>query len=232
MARLVIIVPVLNEAAGLETLVPRLRELVVQGHRVVIADGGSSDGTATRLEGAGFTVYSVPRGRARQMNAAVALAKPGDEDILVFLHADTQVSSDFDSAIAEAVFAHDWGFFAVRIEGRSWLLRLVERMMTLRSRLTAIATGDQVIFVRAGVFRSVGGYQDQPLMEDIDLSRRLRRSGLPAALPIHVITSGRRWEKHGVLRTIVLMWSLRLLYFFGADPAFLARLYGYGPVKK
>ncbi len=119
MPRLVIIVPVLNEAAGLATLIPRLRDYLVRGHRVVVADGGSTDGTAERLEAAGLTVFTVPRGRARQMNAAVALAQPADEDLLLFLHADTLLPSDFDSATVTACETALWGFFAVRIDGAS-----------------------------------------------------------------------------------------------------------------
>jgi hypothetical protein len=118
-----------------------------------------------------------------------------------------------------------WGRFDVRLSGRHPALRVVERMMGMRSRLTGIATGDQAIFVRRDLFARVGGFPDQPLMEDIELSKRLRKTSRPACLRQRVTTSGRRWEQRGVLRTIALMWALRGLYWIGFPPERLARLY-------
>jgi rSAM/selenodomain-associated transferase 2 len=169
-------------------------------------------------------VVAAPRGRARQQNAGAAAATG---DVLLFLHADTRLPPDADARIAAALAAPGacWGRFDVRLTGRAPLLRLVERLISLRSRLTGIATGDQAIFVRRDTFQAIGGFPDQPLMEDVALSRALRRIARPACLREAVLTSSRRWETRGIWRTIVLMWRLRLAYALGADPAELARRY-------
>ena len=225
---LAIVMPVLNEAAGIEAALRALAPLRARGARVVVADGGSADDT---LAGArrfgGVEVIEAARGRAAQMNAG-ALAASGAR-VLLFLHADTTLPPDADRLIAQALAGSQqvWGRFDVRIDGRHRLLRVVERMMNWRSRLSGIATGDQAIFVRREVFIALGGYPELPLMEDIALSKRLKRLGRPACLRAVVVTSGRRWEQHGVLRTIVLMWRLRASYFLGADPQQLAIRYGY-----
>jgi len=213
--RLSVVVPVLNEAAGIRAALEALAPLRARGHEVIVVDGGSSDSTADIAAGLCDRVLSAPRGRAAQMNAG---ARAANGDMLLFLHADTRLPADFtipDSAV--------WGRFDVRIDGRHPLLKVVACAMNLRSRLTGIATGDQAMFVRRAVFP---GFPEIPLMEDIALSRALKKIDSPSCLRERVVTSGRRWEAHGVLRTIFLMWRLRLLYFFGVSPETLARKYG------
>ncbi len=225
--RLSVIIPVLNEAERIGELLATLQAWRAQGVEVIVADGGSRDGTPGLCVGLADQVIASARGRAAQMNAGAA-ASHGD--VLLFLHADTVPPPAAPTAIAAATTAGtDWGRFDVRIDGTHPLLRVVERMMNWRSRLTGIATGDQAIFVRRATFDAVGGYRAIPLMEDIRLSSALRRISAPACLRDRVRTSGRRWESHGVLPTILLMWALRLAFFFGADPARLARRYGYDP---
>lgn len=225
--RLAIIVPVLNEGAALAQRLRRLQSLRAQGVQLRVVDGGSTDSTWAVASALADQVLLAPRGRAAQMNAG---AGGSQAEVLLFLHADTQLPAAADRLIDQALQqGHVWGRFDVRIDGVHPALRLVERLMNLRSRLTGICTGDQALFVRRSVFESLGGFADLPLMEDIDLSARLRRLGAPACLRQPVTTSGRRWEKHGVWRTIWLMWRLRSAYFFGADPHALALLYGYTP---
>jgi len=221
--RLSIIVPVLNEAAGIGAALRALAPLRARGHELIVADGGSSDGTPAYCAGLANAVIDAPRGRARQMNAGAARARG---DVLLFLHADTQLPPGAEAAIAQALqTGADWGRFDVHIDGRSAMLPVVATLMNARSRLTGIATGDQAIFVRRAAFESIGGFPDQPLMEDIELSRRLRARSRPACLRERVVTSGRRWDQRGAWRTIVLMWTLRLRYWLGASPEALARAY-------
>ena len=187
----------------------------------------ASDATVQRARLRADQVLSAPRGRALQMNAGAAKASG---DVLLFLHADTRLPREAERLVLDGLArsGRDWGRFDVTIEGRHPMLRLVAAMMNLRSRLTGIATGDQAIFVKRDAFHAAGGFPEIPLMEDIALSKRLKRTGRPLCLRERATTSGRRWETHGVFRTILLMWRLRLAYFFGADPAALARRYRYG----
>lgn len=223
--KLAIIMPVLNEGAALAQRLRRLQTLRAQGVQLRVVDGGSTDTTWALASALADQVLLAPRGRAAQMNAGACGCQA---DVLLFLHADTQLPADAERLIDQALQqGHDWGRFDVRIDGVHPALRLVERLMNLRSRWTGICTGDQALFVRRSVFESLGGFADLPLMEDIDLSARLRRLGAPACLRQTVTTSGRRWEKHGVWRTIWLMWCLRLAYFFRANPQALALRYGY-----
>jgi rSAM/selenodomain-associated transferase 2 len=219
-----VIVPILNEAQALASLLDQLARLAHQGTEVILSDGDSEDGSASMAEQAGFTVVQSTRGRARQMNAAAALAKG---DVLLFLHADTRLPDHAGQYIAQALAAgtHCWGRFDVRISGRPYLLRVVSRLMNVRSRITGIATGDQAIFVTRSAFDAVGGFPDQPLMEDIELSKRLLAHSKPARIRQPVITSGRRWEQDGVWRTIVLMWRLRWNYWRGVPAQQLAKIY-------
>jgi rSAM/selenodomain-associated transferase 2 len=229
--RLAIVVPVLNEGEAIAGHLARLAPLRAAGARLIVVDGGSEDGTfeAARASGLADAVMAAPRGRASQMNAGADAA--GGCDVLLFLHADTGLPLDADGLIGDALAGgrHVWGRFDVAIAGRSALLPLVAALMNRRSRLTGIATGDQAIFVTREAFAAVGGYDDIPLMEDIVLSRRLKRLSRPACLDARVTTSGRRWEKGGVIRTILTMWRLRLSFFLGADPRDLALRYGYRP---
>ncbi len=221
--KLSVVIPALDEAAMLPATLAALAPLRARGHEVIVADGGSSDGTPGLAGAAADRVIAAPRGRARQMNAGAAVASG---EAFVFLHADTQLPPQADREIARALGTHVWGRFDVAIEGRARLLRAVAFFMNARSRLTGIATGDQAIFVRRDAFERAGGFPDLPLMEDIAFSRRMKAFfGYPAALRARALTSGRRWERHGVLRTIALMWWLRLAYFCGAAPEALARRY-------
>ena len=218
-----IVVPVLDEAAGIVAMLRSLAPLRTRGAEVIVVDGGSRDGTPDLAAPLADLVVTSARGRARQMNAGAVRAAA---DVLLFLHADTRLPAAADEFIAAALRAGaGWGRFDVRIDGRAWMLRVVAACMNQRSRLTGIATGDQALFVRRALFQQVGGYPDQPLMEDVELSRRLRRVAPPACLRETVVTSGRRWESRGVWRTIVLMWWLRWRYWRGVSPDRLARAY-------
>jgi rSAM/selenodomain-associated transferase 2/rSAM/selenodomain-associated transferase 1 len=225
MTSLRIVVPVLDEGEGLRAALLALQPLRARGAEVVVADGGSRDASWAIARRWADEVRLAPRGRAAQMNAG---AQGWRGDALLFLHADTRLPPDADLRIAEALRGGAaWGRFDVRIDGDGPLLALVARLMNLRSRWTGIATGDQAIFVRRDAFEQAGGFPLQPLMEDIAFSARMRRIGAPACLPGPVLTSGRRWQQRGTWRTILLMWRLRLAYFFGASPAQLAVRYGY-----
>lgn len=219
--KLSIIVPALDEAAGIQATLQGLAPLRQRGHEVVVVDGGSSDETAALAAPAADRVISASRGRARQMNAGAGVATG---EALVFLHADTRLPLEADRLIGQALERRSWGRFDVRIEG-GLALALVAFLMNWRSRLTGIATGDQAIFARRAAFESIGGFPDLPLMEDIEISARLKKLSAPACIRERAVTSARRWERHGVLRTIFLMWRLRLAYFFGARPDELARRY-------
>ena len=224
--RLAIVAPVLDEAATLAPWLDALQPLRRRGAALVVVDGGSRDATMDIARARADVVLEAPRGRAAQMNAGAAAARA---DVLLFLHADTRLPEGADALVLEALArGRGWGRFDVRIDTRRPLLRVVARAMNARSRLTGIATGDQALFVRRDLFDAVGGFPEIPLMEDIALSRVLKRHGRPACLRAQVLTSARRWERHGAWKTILLMWRLRAAYFFGADPARLALRYGYG----
>jgi len=217
-----IVVPVLNEAADIVVALAPLQALRGAGHEVIVVDGGSTDATPDLAAPLADRVIAAPRGRARQMNAGAANASG---DVLLFLHADTCLPDDAMGAIEAAMHRHAWGRFDVEIAGRSRWLPVIARLMNLRSRRTGIATGDQAIFVTRAAFAAAGGYPDQPLMEDVELSRRLKRIGPPACLRQRVTTSGRRWDQHGVWRTILLMWRLRFDYWRGVPAARLVTRY-------
>jgi rSAM/selenodomain-associated transferase 2 len=217
--RLSVVVPALNEASGIRTALEALAPLRAGGHEVIVVDGGSCDGTPELARRLCDRVLSAPRGRALQMNAGAAAATG---DALVFLHADTRLPQGADELIFQSLRLSPWGRFDVEIDARHPLLRIVACTMNLRSRLTGIATGDQAIFVRREVFP---GFPDIELMEDVAFCKAMKRFGPPACRRERVVTSGRRWESRGVLRTIVLMWRLRLMYFLGARPERLARIY-------
>ena len=224
MIRISIIVPVRNEEAVLRTTLERLQPLRADGHEVIVVDGGSDDASAGIARALADRTIVATRGRATQMNAGAAAATG---DVLLFLHADSWLPADAADAIAAARSAGGrWGRFDVTIAGRPAILRVVAWMMNARSRLTGIATGDQGIFADRAAFVDAGGYPPIELFEDIELSWVLkRRVGRPACLSQRIVTSGRRWERHGPWRTIVAMWRLRLAYALGADPARLARRY-------
>ena len=223
MLRLSVIVPALDEAAGIEAAVAALASLRSRGAEVIVADGGSADATGALAAPLADRVIEAPRGRARQMNAGAAAASG---DVFVFLHADTRLPEGADREIERALApgTHAWGRFDARIEGGA-MLGVVSRMMNWRSRLTGIATGDQAIFMTRAAFDAVGGFPDIALMEDVAICKKLKRVSPPACLAATVVTSGRRWRSHGTLATIFLMWRLRLAFALGADPRALARRY-------
>jgi rSAM/selenodomain-associated transferase 2 len=223
-----IIVPTLNEAATIGAALQALAGARASGAEIVVADGGSGDATCAIAAPLATRVVNAPRGRGAQMNAGAAAA---GGDILLFLHADTRLPANFDHEIAAGLAATQrvWGRFDIRIAGRHPLLPVVAAAMNLRSRVTGIATGDQAMFVTREAFARVGGFPDVALMEDILMSQRLRRLTRPLCLHARVATSGRRWDEQGFLRTVALMWRLRLAFFLGASPETLARAYGYSP---
>ena len=224
---LAIIVPMLNEAAGIAETLAALHQLDAE---IIAVDGGSSDKTSEHAAPLAHQLLHAPRGRARQMNAGAAATQA---DILLFLHADTTLPSGADQLIRDAVKSGaQWGRFDVRISGQSRWFPLIASMMNWRSRLTGIATGDQAIFVKRSSFEQIGGFPELALMEDIAISQRLKARSRPACLRAKASTAGRRWEKHGILRTILIMWWLRLRFFLGADPKKLALDYGYAPSAK
>lgn len=216
--------PVLNEAprlpAGLKAL---------QGWRhvgeVIVVDGGSEDGGDVLAEPMADRVLRSAPGRAVQLNVGAACA---GGDYLLFLHADTRLEIA-PAAMLDILRAEPgWGFFRVRLSGADRRFRVIERFMNWRSRLTRVATGDQALFVSRSLFETVGGFAEIALMEDVEICKRLRRTGPPRVVPVAVTTSSRRWERDGLLRTVLLMWYLRFCFWLGADPGRLARLYRRG----
>jgi rSAM/selenodomain-associated transferase 2 len=225
MMKLSIVMPVLDEAAEIEAALSALAPYRRRGVEVIVVDGGSSDGTAERARVLADRVIAAARGRSLQMNAGAAAARG---DVLLFLHADTQLPENADRLLLDGLAVSDrvWGRFDVRIDGGG-LLRVLAMMMNTRSRLTGIVTGDQALFVARAAFDRVGGFPAIALMEDVALSARLKRVSRPLCLSARVTTSARRWRRHGTLRTVLMMWWLRLRFSLGADPAKLARVYGY-----
>lgn len=219
-----IIIPALNEVAQIVATLEPLQPLRGMGYEILVVDGDSDDGTPEHARPLCDRIVNAPRGRARQMNAGAQAARG---DVLWFLHADTQVPAAAVEALLAALAQPrcQWGRFDVRLSGSHPLLRVVATLMNLRSRLTGIATGDQGIFVRRALFERIGGFPDIPLMEDIELSRRLKRAAAPACLDERLLTSSRRWERNGIMRTILLMWRLRFAYWLGVAPERLAALY-------
>ena len=221
--RISVIVPALNEERSIARTLDSI--LLLQPHEIIVVDGGSTDCTVAICGQLGIRMLSSARGRARQMNLG---ARHATGDALLFLHADTKLPGsaldDICRALADPQVVG--GRFDVRLEGKHWMLKLIGTMISLRSRLSGVATGDQAIFLRREVFVRLGGYPDLPLMEDIALSRVLKRSGRVACLRSRVVTSARRWEAEGIWRTIFKMWALKSLYLFGMSPFRLKRYYG------
>ncbi|MEP5766640.1 MAG: TIGR04283 family arsenosugar biosynthesis glycosyltransferase [Halieaceae bacterium] len=216
-----LIIPVLNEAARLPVLLASLqswRELA----EIIVVDGGSDDDSLSLAQQSADIVLQAPCGRAQQMNAG---AERASGRYLLFLHADSTVQIEATSFARLLETAPAWGFFRVRLSGSDWRLRIIERSMNWRSRLSSIATGDQGLWIERAYWQRVGGFKALALMEDVEICTRLRKLAPPLVVAEPLTTSSRRWEARGILRTVVLMWYLRLRYWLGADPEHLARLY-------
>jgi rSAM/selenodomain-associated transferase 2 len=221
--QLSVIIPALNEAAAIMVTLQALQPLRGRGHEVILVDGGSKDPTIQLGRPLADRVIQTRAGRATQMRAGAAIAAGS---VLWFLHADTIAPVNADRLIMQALqhSRAEWGRFDVQLS-QTWLLRCVAWMMNQRSRFSGIATGDQGLFVKRRAYDGAGGFPEIPLMEDIALSRILRRHGRPARIRQPLAASPRRWLAHGVLRTILRMWALRLAYFLGASPERLAAYY-------
>ena len=217
-----IILPVLNEEASLPDVLARLQYLRQQGHEIIVVDGGSHDNSLMLAQQAADKVIVSQPGRAIQMNSGAELATG---DILLFLHADTILPEEVERILSEIEGDTFWGRFDVRLSGRRFIFRIIEAMMNFRSRITSVATGDQAIFITTGLFEKVGGYPEIALMEDIAISKQLSGVARPVCVSNRVVTSSRRWEDRGIIRTILLMWKLRLYYFFGMSPQKISRMY-------
>jgi rSAM/selenodomain-associated transferase 2 len=221
--RISVVIPALNEEKSIRTTVAALASL--DPADIIVVDGGSTDRTREISESLGITVIASQRGRGRQMNHG---ARQATGDVLLFLHADTRLP---ESAFEDIRSALDdpgcvGGRFDVELAGDHWLLKVIGAMISYRSRMTKVATGDQAIFVRRTVFEAIGGFPDLPLMEDIAFCRALKRMGDVACLRSRVRTSARRWEREGIWQTMLRMWTLKLLYLAGVSPIRLKRYYG------
>lgn len=219
-----IIIPSFNEAAGIADTLHALAPLRARGVEVIVVDGGSNDNTTALAQPLADRVINAPRGRALQMNAGAAVARG---DVLLFLHADCRLPDQADALIADGLHRarKTWGRFDVTLVGNHVMLGVVAALMNWRSRLTGVSTGDQGLFVTRTLFEAAGRFPPIPLMEDVAFTKTLKRYGAPLNLSHRMTVSGRRWEKHGVIRTVLLMWRLRWQYWRGADPSELARHY-------
>ena len=221
-----VVIPVRNEAQALPCLLDDLAGLRAAGAELIVVDAGSSDGTCELAQGRVDQLLSTEPGRALQMNAGAAAARG---EYLWFVHADTRISSESLSSLQAALGARPlWGRFDVRLSGSGLALWMIGWMISLRSRISGIASGDQGIFVLRERFSALGGYASIPLMEDLQLCRRLKALARPCCLRPPLLTSSRRWEQHGIWRTVLLMWCLRVAYYCGASPEKLSRLYRRG----
>ena len=217
-----IIIPVLNEESSIKDLLHQLQTYRQQGHEVIVVDGGSNDNTCSISKPLSDKVITSESGRALQMNNGAAHS---ENDILWFLHADTLISDKAIEKIQQALNKNDWGRFNIKLSGSNILFRVIEKMMNVRSCLTGIVTGDQGIFVKKHVFNAVNGYPNIPLMEDIEISKKLKLISRPICIKEILTTSSRRWEEKGILSTVLLMWKFRLLYWLGVSADRLSAQY-------
>lgn len=221
--KLSIIIPVLNESSQIESCLQELQLLRQQGHEVVVVDGGSHDNTLSLASPLCDQLVQSKKSRAIQMNTGAAVATG---HCFLFLHADTSLPSKISDLFFQIKnIENRWGRFDIRLTGNHFLFRIIELCMNIRSRLTGIATGDQVVFVGRELFSEIKGFPIVALMEDIAISRLLLKQSKPICLKEKVVSSSRRWEKNGIIRTILKMWLLRLLYFFHFDTDRLAKIY-------
>ena len=217
-----IIIPTLNEEEAIQNLLQQLQAYRQQGHEVIVVDGGSHDETVSISKLLADNVISSEAGRALQMNNGATQSK---NEILWFLHADTSLPTNVIEVIQKSLTKNNWGRFNIKLSGSNFLFRIIEKMINLRSCISGIATGDQGIFVKRELFESIGGFSEIPLMEDVELSRKIKKISKPVCIKETLTTSSRRWEKKGILRTILLMWRLRFLYWIGVSPDKLSKLY-------
>lgn len=227
-----VIIPVLNEEEAIEKMLPEIQWVRESGSELIVVDGGSADDSVSFAKKYSDAVVVSEKGRAAQMNAG---AKIATGDILLFLHIDTVLSPDSLNNILTSIDCVNgknndqeiraWGRFDVRLSGSHFMFRIIEAMMNWRSRITGIATGDQAIFITKELFEHIDGYLEIPLMEDVEISRRLKKISKPVCIQDWVIASSRRWEVAGIYRTVFLMWRLRLSYWLGVDPVRLVKEY-------
>lgn len=213
-----------NEAGLIREQLQSLQCYRAKGHELIVIDGGSVDGTLEQVKGLADSCEVSAVGRSKQMNQGASLASG---DILLFLHVDTELPIEADECICAALAARGsrWGWFDVKLSRPRLAFRIVASLMNLRARLTSVSTGDQALFVEKELFQEIGGFPRLPLMEDIAISKLLRRQGRPARPAGRVTTSSRRWEEKGLVSTILLMWRLRFLYFIGVKPQRLREMY-------
>ena len=215
-----IVIPTLNESSGIVNHLQVLKATIAEYNvEIILADGGSHDDTVSLASPYVDHIVMSEKGRARQMNAGANVASG---EYVLFLHCDTVLPSYPFVFLSQRCV---WGFYSVRLSGRHWLLRVIERMMTLRSSITRVATGDQCLFINRLHFAQMNGFADIPLMEDVEISKKLRRHSPPYIVSTPVVTSSRRWEQYGIFKTVVTMWYLRALYFLGVSPTILVKKY-------
>lgn len=224
MLLLSVIIPVLNESGNIEETLKSLQPLMDEGHEVIIVDGGSCDDTILKCKKYTANILVSKKGRAIQMNYGAASAS---NNVLVFLHADILVPSNFSQIITQAIAYKNkqWGFFRVKLSSDNILLKIVSYFMNARSCLTSIATGDQTIFVTKSLFNKINGFENIALMEDIEISKNLKQHTKPYCAKSYITASSRKWKQEGVIRTILLMWKIRLFYFFGVSTDDLVKMY-------
>ena len=221
--KLSVILPVLNEEKCIEFSLRQLQGLRQRGHEIIVVDGGSKDRTGELARHLADKYLICDPGRAKQMNLG---AKNASGDVFLFLHADTVVPWDIDSFLNKNVVGDlSWGRFDIRLSGNKIIYRVIEKLINFRSRISGIATGDQGIFLTSKLFKRISGYPEIPLMEDIAICHQLIKHAKPICIRQTILTSSRRWDKNGVLRTILLMWKLRFQFALGVNPEKLAKSY-------
>jgi len=221
--KLSVVIPTLNESDQIEQSLNNLQPLRHRGHEIIVVDGGSIDNTVSLASPLCDRIIQSERSRSIQMNTGAAIASG---QCILFLHADTVLPEDVPDLFSRMkCIENKWGRFDIKLSGRAWLFRIIEKCMNIRSRLTGIATGDQVIFVGKELFSKVNGFPEIALMEDIAISKLLMNFSKPVFITEKVVSSSRRWKENGIIKTIIKMWIIRLLYYFQYDTNRLAKFY-------